>query len=243
MTKEKNISKGKTLCVYVPCSWPFVYRDFMASFLKVMHPMHMVPLKQFGITNYFHMLYPKFPICKNRNEAVMKAKEFDADYILFLDSDMTFPDDIAMQLAKHQLPIVAGMYWHQSPPHFPLAYKLDPESGEHHYKHYVYYPRDSLFEVDLTGMGCMWVDTKVFDDIKMPYFDYLSTREDGLKNVTEDVIFCEKVKEAGYSIYMDPMVKCSHLRMDKVNDIHFDSYMDTYKTTQALEAQFGSGND
>ena len=215
----------------------------MLSFLNLIHPINVVPIRNFGISNYFHMIYPKFSICKNRNEAVLKAKENGATWMLFLDSDMTFPQDIIMRLLSHQEPIVAGMYWHQSPPHMPVIYKRDEEKGRYHYTHFIEYPRSGLFEVDLTGMGCMLVKMEVFDNIELPYFDYRSTRDDGIKDVTEDVVFHEKVLEAGYKVLIDPTIKCGHIRQEEVDEAHFDSYMTQYKTAQALLEEYGDGED
>jgi len=235
------LTTGDILCIYAPLSWPFTYSKFFKSFVKVIHPNNMIPLRKLNITNYFHLLPPKFPVCLNRNLSVLEAKKHSATKILFLDADMEHPSDIAFSLARHKLPIVAGVYYHQSPPHFPVLYKLTNDEKRDKYTHFVQYPKYELFEVDMTGCGCLLVDMKVFDDIEMPYFDYRSSRDDGVKDITEDVIFFEKAKAKGYKVMIDPMVKCRHLSVEEIGEENFDIYMTEFKDAQKLIDRFGDG--
>jgi len=236
-----NDHKGQLLCIYAPVSWPFMHKGFVKNFLRVIHPANIVQLKKWGITDYFPLLHDSFPVDRNRNEAAFVAQMYNASWIMFLDSDMTFPPDIIPQLMSHQQPIVAGMYFHKSRPHMPVIYNKKGDKP-HVYDHVVSYPKYDLFEVDMTGMGCMLVNTEVFSKMEMPYFGYQSTREDGLMNVTEDVLFCQKAKQAGYKIMIDPMVKCNHIRTEEVTENHFDVYMQTYKSAQKLLDEFGDTN-
>jgi hypothetical protein len=223
--------QDKILCIYVPATWPFVHAKFFENFIKITNLANIGPLRRFGITDYFIHLEKSFPICKNRNEAVLYARKHKADLIMFLDIDMSHPPDLIYRLAQHQLPIVAGMYFHKTPPHMPVL--LNKKEG-HEYEHYYNYPRDHLFDVDLTGLGCMLVDMRVFDDITLPYFGYASSRDDGIVDISEDVLFCEKVKEKGFSIMIDPSVQCSHYAVVDVSAALFDVYMKKYKTYQEL---------
>jgi glycosyltransferase involved in cell wall biosynthesis len=236
----KNPDDKKLLCIYVPASWPFVFRKFFTSFLKIIHPINIIKLREFGIVNYFTLVEPKFPLCKNRNEAVMKAKKFNADYIMFLDADMQHPPDIVYKLMKHQLPVVSGIYYHQSPPHFPVIYK---HKEGIQYTHYCDYPKDVIFPVDLVGMGCLLLDTRVLENIKLPYFGYRTNAKTGIVEGTEEVIFCEKIKEQGYDIMIDPTIQCSHLALEDVTHTSFDMYMEEYKTGLELISKFGDGTD
>lgn len=233
-----KLDKEKTLDIYAPCSWPFVYRKFFVNFLRIIHPKMIAPLRKFGITDYFWDINSKFPVCKNRNLAVQKAQKHNADYIMFLDADMQHPPDIIYRLVQHELPIVSGMYFHQAPPHLPVAYK---HKEAHNYVHCWDYPKDTLFNADLIGMGCVLVDMRVFDDIDMPYFKYDSSREDGIVDVTEDVEFCRKATQAGYSIMVDPSIQCTHISIEDVAQTHFEAYMEQYHSYTALMEKFGDG--
>ena len=231
-----NSKEDKKLCIYVPITWPFTYTKFFENFLRIIHPKHMVMLRDFGVTDYYIHIEKKFPICRNRNEAALKAKKENADYILFLDGDMTHPPEIAYMLMRHQYPICGGMYFHQSPPHMPVIYK---HQHDREYQHMWDFPRDRVFPVSMTGLGCLLVDVRVFDEIELPYFKYDSTREDGLVDVSEDVEFCEKVTAAGHTIMIDPSVQCTHYAMGDVSMMMFDIYMERYRTYDKLLEKFG----
>jgi hypothetical protein len=228
--------ENATLCIYAPMTWPFIFKKFMKNFLNVIHPKRMVMLRELGITDYFWNLQEEFPICKNRNYAFLKAMKYKADYILCLDADMSHPPDIAYRLAKHNLPIVSGVYHHQAPPHLPVIYKH--KEGDV-YQHYWNYPRDEVFDVDLVGMGCLWVDTRAVSEITLPYFKYGSGREDGITDITEDVLFCRKLIGAGYTIMVDPTIKCTHYNMGEVSEPMYDIYIQKYHDYRSLIEKFG----
>jgi len=232
-----NTKENKRLCVYVPMTWPFTYTKFFENFLKIIHPKHMLMLREFGITDYYTHIEKKFPICRNRNDAVLKARKNGADYMLFLDGDMNHPQEIAYMLMRHQYPICGGVYHHQSPPHLPVLYFENLDNPKL-YTHNWNYPRDRLFSVDMTGLGCLLVDLRVFDDMELPYFGYESTREDGLIDVSEDVLFCRQAKKVGHTIMIDPTVKCTHYALGEVSGMMFDVYMEKYRTYEEVIKKF-----
>ncbi|MDP6460053.1 MAG: hypothetical protein QF829_04605, partial [Candidatus Hydrothermarchaeota archaeon] len=75
-----------------------------------------------------------------------------------------------------------------------------------------------LFRVDAVGMGCCLIKAEVFRSIAQPWFVY-----DVKRNRGEDIYFCEKVKEAGYDIWVDPEVLPVHLGVSEVGIEHFRS--------------------
>jgi glycosyltransferase involved in cell wall biosynthesis len=234
--------QDKCLCIYSPLAMESVPRLYFLSILKVIHPKMMVPIRNLGISDYFTHFPNTFPICKSRNLAVKFARENKADFIIMLDGDMLFPPDIIFKLATHKLPIVSGVYHHQSPPCLPVIYKKN-YSKDRHFTHYWDYPRNELFDVDLVGAGCLWIDMRVFDEIEMPYFRYDSTKQDGTIDVTEDVEFCLKAKAAGFSIMVDPKIQCGHLKTEIKTQIDYDAYLQQYHDYQRLIEKFGDGSD
>jgi len=228
------------LCVYAPCTWPFLYRKFVVSLLGILSFENILALRQYNIERYMVDLRTSFPICRNRNEAVLRALKQGADYILFLDADMIHPPDIAQKLLSYRLPVVAGIYFHQSPPNLPVIYRLSEEDRPGYrkgtiYKHFVDYPRDKLFTVDLTGMGCMLVDTRIFSEMDLPYFGYGSSNNTGIVDITEDVMFCEKVRKAGFDIVIDPSV----IYNGDIGEDIFNAFMTKYKDYSEILKRFG----
>ena len=56
----------------------------------------------------------------------------------------------------------------------------------------------------------MLVKMEVFDKLVWPY--WLDVFAKGRKVVGEDVYFCKLARATGYDLWIDPKVKCGHLR-------------------------------
>ena len=154
------------------------------------------------------------------NKAVYKHR---FSHILFLDSDMAFPENVLERMLRHHdKGIVAGFYTLKGGNYSPVAMKYAPVtvSGPTHY----YYDEDyedtgnELRRENIVGMGCTLIPTEVFDAIgPKPWFQYDNT-DDGFPLVSEDVAFCRKAEQAGFDIWLDPTVKCGHVTTHVVTE-------------------------
>jgi hypothetical protein len=126
---------------------------------------------------------------ESRNELVRNALSAGADWLLWLDSDMSFPVTTLDRLLAHDRHIVGATYLRRTPPHRLLG-ALRPRGRL----------VDGLTEMASMPFGCMLVRRQVFDDIAAPWFrlDY-----EGEQPVGEDIGFCRRAIEAGYSIFND----------------------------------------
>ncbi len=70
---------------------------------------------------------------------------------------------------------------------------------------------DNMFKAMYSGCGMMLVKMEVFDNLEWPY--WRNEFRLGAKSSTEDVYFCKKLAKAGYDIWVDPKLKCSHFRL------------------------------
>jgi glycosyltransferase involved in cell wall biosynthesis len=143
-------------------------------------------------------------IALSRNRAVAQAQEDGADYMLFLDSDMSFPPDALTRLMRamqeKEAAIVGCTYVMRQPPFRNLAYGLPNEAGEQTVK--------GVVEVARLPTGLMLIDLKIFLKLKQPYFRFPFQEEDLEKGVEpslggEDYYFCDSVVAAGGHIWMD----------------------------------------
>ena len=131
-------------------------------------------------------------LCMNRIKGVMKAKENQCDYIMFIDDDMAIPMHAFLMLFKHQKPIVAANCARKELPPRPTAKDFDGN---------LIYTKESstgLEKVRSVGTGMMLIHTSVFNMIPQPWF-----QEDALKKIGEDIWFCNAAHEAGLDIYID----------------------------------------
>jgi len=122
---------------------------------------------------------------------VRQALEEGADKLLFLDSDMTFPADALLKLLAADRPIVGATYVQRRPPHGVLGYGLPGCSGEARY-----------VEMARMPTGCLLVGAEVFRALTQPWFAS-QWAEETQSFVSEDYWFCDRAREAGFSIWCD----------------------------------------
>lgn len=134
-------------------------------------------------------------IQNQRAELALDAMREGCSHILFIDSDMTFPQNMIQRLLAHDLDIVATNCARRRMPTGPTAKignKLIYSTLEDH----------GLQEVDTIGMGVMMIKADVFRKMVEPWFE-TPWRNDKRGYIGEDVFFCLKAKEIGYKIYID----------------------------------------
>jgi len=135
-------------------------------------------------------------ISNSRTQLVNEALEANADYILWLDSDMYIPVTIFKKLYAHKKDIIACTYSTRYKPYTNVAFmdfnnpptKLNASKGLH--------------EVFAVGMGCMLVKTDVYKNLPRPWFNHAYNEElDDFSG--EDIWFCKLAAEHGYKTYVD----------------------------------------
>jgi hypothetical protein len=127
-----------------------------------------------------------------RNKAVKAAQAAGASHLLFLDSDMRFPEDTLDRLLQHNLDIVAANYVQRTMSEWCVARSEGvPVQSQ---------GRTGLQVVDSTGTGVMLIRMSVFDQLPTPRFD---TPCDGQVFTGEDVFFCQRAQMAGFDIFID----------------------------------------
>ena len=143
-----------------------------------------------------------------RNKLVQQAIKYEADYIMWLDSDMVFPPDTLVRLfedIREGRDIVTGLYFRRVLPFKPVIYKAlgrDVKTED-----YEDYPRDEIFEVAGCGFGCVLMKTDVISRVTgrfgkpfTPMIDY-----------GEDLAFCLRAAETGTEIWCDPTARVGHI--------------------------------
>jgi len=136
-------------------------------------------------------------IADQRCKLVEMALRANADWVLFLDSDMRFPIDLVDRLMAHDRDIVACNYATRRLPVKTVAFKdwsgLD----------YVYsLGKTGLEQVAAVGMGAMLIRADVFKKLGYPWFQihYLPSAK---MWAGEDMFFCELARKAGFDIWID----------------------------------------
>lgn len=135
-------------------------------------------------------------LTSQRQNVVRYALDDQADYILWLDSDMRFPKDALIRLLEHNQDIVAADYSTRRLPCIPTSEKYgeglvmpSPEA-------------EGLFETSRIGMGLMLTRVDVFRQLERPWFS-IGWSPKANDYVGEDVYFCAQARKAGFTVWQD----------------------------------------
>ena len=131
-------------------------------------------------------------IANLRNQCVTLAKHAWASHILFLDSDMRFPDTTLERLLAADKDIVAANYVQRTMSEVWVARKDGAWVSS--------VGRTGLEAIDTVGCGVMLIKLSVFDRLPQPWF---STPFNGRDHTGEDVFFCQQAKACGFDVWID----------------------------------------
>lgn len=157
-----------------------------------------------------------------RNQASQKAVDEGYDYVLWLDSDMTFePDLLEKMLAEvGDRPVLSGLCFGRRPPFRVCLYSditvTQEANGGHMPKAIVYadYPRDELIEVAGCGWACVLQRVDMLDVMLtvygVPFFP--------IGGLGEDLSFCYRARQLDYKMYADTRLKIGHLMRMAVDE-------------------------
>lgn len=136
-------------------------------------------------------------IAGNRNVAV---EQMDGDWIWWIDDDHAFPPGILSALLEHDVDVVAPLCLRRQQPFDPVSF-TSREQITVLPLHDL--PEQGLVEVEACGSAGMLVKRHVFDALEQPYFR--------MTDVSEDIVFCDKLREAGFKIHVDLGTSLGHI--------------------------------
>ena len=169
-----------------------------------------------------------------RNQLVKYAREKGGyDYVLWIDSDMTFEPDLLDRLLEdiegketgEPLQAVTGLCFGRRPPFNPCIYKeLDVKTEGNLITPYrtVYedYPRDSLFEVEACGFACVLMRMDILEAMGIygvPFFP--------VAGLGEDLTFCWRARKLDIRFHCDSRLKIGHIMRIIVDEAFRDQLM------------------
>ena len=207
---------------------------------------------------YIDMSYSTDGLAESRNTAVVKfLEEKQADWLLWIDTDMGFPDDIIERLMAAadpvERPIVGALAFtwrHQksdgmggwrclaTPTLFDWGHGDDGEMG---FIVRVDYHPDAVQQVAGTGSACVLIHRSVFEAILEKYkplgqmwYDRVPNPAMG-KVISEDLSFCMRANTVGKTVWVDTSIKTTHMKTLWVGeDDYFNQrILEDFHTTRA----------
>lgn len=145
-----------------------------------------------------------------RETIVKSAIENNYDYVLFVDSDMTFTPKDLNNLMNSEKDICTGLYFGRKGNHCPIVYPkiyIDKDTLICHKENYLELPKEKLFKVEGCGMGFCLIKVSVLKDVIKRYGNCFYP----LGNFGEDLSFCWKANQLGYEIWCNKETSVGHI--------------------------------
>ena len=167
-----------------------------------------------------------------RNEVVKKFLNYQAEWLWFVDSDMTFAPDTVEKLLEQadpeKAPIVGGLCFgfDENGEVQPTLFGLDGEEDNPYDVKVIRYhewPPDSMYQVAATGGACLLIHRSVFErmlEVERPdggkgfddAFPWFQEVTHGGKPVGEDITFCWRAGLAGIPVWVNTAVQLGHVK-------------------------------
>jgi glycosyltransferase involved in cell wall biosynthesis len=156
-----------------------------------------------------------------RNDCIALALENNCDDIVFIDSDLEWQPEWFFQLLDYPVDVVGGTYRKKTDDEetyvakfsTPIRYHKDPNTG--------------LVEVEGLGTGFLrisrsamqwlWDNSPAYNEHeegKLRRWIFEVVVENG-NLISEDILLCRRLREAGFPIWLDPSMTLSHMGTKK----------------------------
>jgi GT2 family glycosyltransferase len=146
-----------------------------------------------------------------RNEVAKRFLKVQSEWLLTLDTDMVFSvenfDALLASADPDFAPIVSGIYFvDERPPRAAAANTVGDSI-----KSISDWEEDKLIPVEWCGAGFMLIHRSVFEKLgDEPYRQDIVAPSGAL--VGEDYSFCERARQAGFTIQVNPSVFVGHVK-------------------------------
>lgn len=138
-----------------------------------------------------------------RNLLATKARQEGYTHVLWLDSDMIFNDDLLDDLMFSEKDFVSCVYHARREPHVSCLFKSVKPIERYRKDEYT----NGIFEIEACGFGCVLMTTEVIKAVFNKFETcFLPTAELG-----EDLAFCERARQCGFTLWADAGVRLGHV--------------------------------
>ena len=158
-----------------------------------------------------------------RNALLETALRAEADYMLWLDSDMVFNpsllEDMFRTLREQNAEMVTGVYYRRVEPYTPTLFatlEMDPPSWTN-----VDEVPDHPFVVAGCGFGAVLLSMDVAFDVCAKFGANPFTP---LAEMGEDLAFCWRARQCNHKIIADPNLQLGHMGHTMITKAHWQAF-------------------
>jgi len=154
--------------------------------------------------------YWGYQVDQVRNLIAHWTTQYGYDYLFAVDSDIAFAPDTLVKLLSHNKDIVSGIYIQRIPGTHTIEIMRKNARGGVSHVNWAEIKDKGLVPIDGCGFGCVLIKAEVFAAIPYPHFLYHSAL-DHANTVSEDVHFCNQVRDRGFTLWADTTIQCEHI--------------------------------
>lgn len=153
----------------------------------------------------------------SRDRLAREAIDKESDYVLWLDSDMTFSADLLVDfmhdIEKEDVDSVCGLFFARRPNFDPCVWtKLRMGIGDEAINERLVDIPDEMFEIDACGMAAVLMKTEMINAVMKKN----GTAFQPLAGYGEDVSFCVRARKLGFRLWCDPKIEVGHMARTRV---------------------------
>ena len=165
-----------------------------------------------------------------RNELARQAIKSEADWVLWLDSDMVFEPDLLKKMLKvceeNDIDFLTGLCFRRKPPYTPCLFdRLDKMEHGASYTTIMSVP-EGRFKVGGCGFAGVLMSTDVLLSVAAKFGGRMF---DPMEGFGEDVSFCWRARQCGYEIWCDSDIELGHIGSMIVTRKFFEAYSEGHK--------------
>lgn len=165
-----------------------------------------------------------------RNELARQAIKSEADWVLWLDSDMVFEPDLLKKMLKvceeNDIDFLTGLCFRRKPPYTPCLFdRLDKMEHGASYTTIMSVP-EGRFKVGGCGFAGVLMSTDVLLSVAARFGGRMF---DPMEGFGEDVSFCWRARQCGYEIWCDSEIELGHVGSMIVTREFFEAYSEGHK--------------
>ena len=165
-----------------------------------------------------------------RNELARQAIKSEADWVLWLDSDMVFEPDLLKKMLEvceeNDIDFLTGLCFRRKPPYTPTLFdRLDKMEHGASYTTIMSVP-EGRFKVGGCGFAGVLMSTDVLLSVAARFGGRMF---DPLEGFGEDVSFCWRARQCGYEIWCDSEIELGHVGSMIVTREFFEAYSEGHK--------------
>ena len=160
-----------------------------------------------------------------RNNLARQAIKAEADWVLWLDSDMVFAPDTLQRMLKvcqdNNIDFLTAVCFRRKPPYTPCLFdRLEKVDKGASYTALLSVP-EGLFKVG----GCGFAGVLMASDVLLSVQSKFNGRMfDPMDGFGEDVSFCWRARQCGYDIWCDSGIEFGHVGNCIVTRGYFEAY-------------------